>query len=84
MTECEQVLTASYDMSDEPMELSEVDGLKEAVDRIAEQQSGKELVRCPDRIMDYDVYWNDKTETVRFAAVAMNASYEVPEEYHNE
>ena len=37
----------------------------------------KELVRCEDRVCDYDVYWNSKTNAVRIAAVAMGASYEV-------
>ena len=77
--EAEQVLTASYDMTDEPLNLDDIGGLRGAVERILEAGEGRELVRCEDRVMDYDVYWNDNTETVRIGAVAVLASYEVDE-----
>ena len=76
---CEQVLTASFDWTDEPVDPSEIPGLMDAIERVAETKE-KELVRCEDRVSDYDVYWNDKTNTVRFAAVVPGASYEVPED----
>ena len=75
----EQVLKASYELTDEPLDIDEIPGLREAVDRIADAGEGRELVRCQDRVMNYDVYWNSKTETVRVGAFAMLASYEVEE-----
>ena len=75
--EAEQVLTASYDMTDAPLQINDIPGLRDAIERVADAEGGRELVRCEDRVMDYDVYWNDKTETVRIGAVAMLASYEV-------
>jgi len=76
----EQVLTASYDMTDAPLQINDIPGLRDAVERIADAEEGRELVRCEDRVMNYDVYWNSKTETVRIGAVAMLASYEVDAE----
>lgn len=81
MTEAEQVLTADYDWTDEPIDIESIDGLPEAIEQVAEERDENVLVRCEDRVADYDVYWNSKTETVRFAAVVVGASYEVPEEY---
>lgn len=75
--QAEQVLTADYEMSDESLVVDNINGLRAAVERIQEAQEGDELVRCPDRVMDYKVYWNEKTETVRIGAVAMLASYEI-------
>jgi len=72
-----QVLTADYTMSDSDLNVRDIDGLEAAVERVEEAQAGRELVRCEDRVMDYDVYWNEKTESVRIGAVAMLASYEV-------
>jgi len=74
----EQVLTASYDMTDKPLQVNKIEGLSEAVERVSETHE-RELVRCEDRVMDYDVYWNSKTDTVRIGAMAMLASYEVDE-----
>jgi len=79
MTECEQVLTANYTMSDEPVEIDEIDGLRSAIEETAETKEGH-YVECEDRVVDYKVYWNEKTDTVRFAAYAAQASYEVPPE----
>jgi len=79
MVEANQVLSASYETTDAPLQVSDIEGLPEAVDRIQEAEEGREFVRCEDRVMDYDVYWNSKTETVRIGAVAMLASYEVDE-----
>lgn len=76
----EQVLTADYDWSDEPLDVETIDGLKEAVKHIQEQKEGKELVRCESRVNDYDVYWNEKTDSVRIGAVVMGCSYEVNDE----
>jgi len=75
----EQVLTAQYDVSDEPLQIDRIDGLREAVNRVQETHE-RELVRCEDRVMNYDVYYNTKTESVRIGAVAMLASYEVTQE----
>ena len=72
----ENVLTASYEWSDGPLNVDEIDGLRDAVERVRETHE-KELVRCEDRVADYDVYWNPKTDAVRIGAVAMGASYEV-------
>jgi len=73
----EQVLSAEYEMSDEPLPVDEIDGLPAAVNRVADAEEGRELVRCEDRVVDYDVYWNSKTNTVRIAAKALLVSYEV-------
>jgi len=75
----EHVLSASYEWSEEPLNVSDIDGLREAVERVRETKE-KELVRCEERVCDYDVYWNGKTDAVRIAAVAMGASYEVTQE----
>jgi hypothetical protein len=75
----EQCLTASYDWSDEPLHIEEIDGLAAAVERVRETKE-KELVRCDDRVADYDVYWNTKTDAVRIAAVVTGATYEVTDE----
>jgi len=80
MSDAEKVLGAEYEMSDEPLDVDSVDGLRAAVNRVAAAEEGRELVRCEDRVMDYDVYWNRKTESVRIAAVAMLASYEVSDD----
>jgi len=79
MTKAKQVLTASYEWDDEPLETDSIDGLNDAIDRVREYKD-KELVRCEDRVADYDVYWNEKTDSVRVAAVAIGASYEVIDE----
>lgn len=76
---CEQKLTASYNWSDEPLDTSDIDGLEEAIERVEANHEEKVLVRCEDRVADYDVYWNSKTDAVRIAAIAPGASYEVPE-----
>ena len=78
MVEAEQVMTADYNWSGESLETSEIEGLDEAIEQVAEEKGGKTLVRCDDRVPDYDVYWNDKTGRVRVAAVVLGASYEVP------
>jgi len=75
--EAEQVLTADYDTTDAPLQINDIPGLRDAVERVADAEGGRELVRCEDRVMNYDVYWNSKTGTVRIGAVAMLASYEV-------
>jgi len=77
MSDATQVLTAEYDMTDEPLPVDDIDGLRAAVDRIAEAREGRELVRCEERVMDYEVYWNEKTDTIRIGAKAMLASYEI-------
>lgn len=75
----EQVLKTDVTFSDEPIDTDEIPGLNDAIERVAETKE-KELVRCDDRLSDYDVYWNDKTDTVRFAAVIPGASYEAPQD----
>ena len=78
-TEAEQVLTADLTFSDEPLNIDAVDGLREAVKEVAREQPDENVhVRCDDRVCDYDVYWNSKTDSVRVGAVAIQASYEVP------
>jgi len=80
-TEAEQCLTANYEMTDAPLEIDEIDGLAEAIQTVRNDHDALELVRCESRQMDYDVYWNEKTDAVRVGAVALLASYEVPEEF---
>jgi len=75
----EQVLTAEYTVSDSDLTVSKIDGLETAIERVEETHK-RELVRCEDRVMDYDVYWNEKTSSVRIGAVAMLASYEVTDD----
>lgn len=77
---CEQTLTASYEWTDKPLETNDIDGLNEAIDAVDDDHDKRVLVRCEDRVADYDVYWNDKTESVRIAALAPGATYEVPDE----
>lgn len=77
MVEAKQVLTAEFEFSDDPIETDEIDGLNDAIERVRETKE-KEIVRCDGRVADYDVYWNEKTDAVRVAAVVLGASYEVP------
>lgn len=79
MTEAKQVLTADFTFDDKPLQVDEIDGLMETVQAVAEHEN-KTLHRCENRVCDYDVYWNEKTNTVRIAAVVPGASYEVSEE----
>lgn len=81
MTEAQNVLRAEVEFSDEPMEIESVDGLAEAIESVAESQNGPVFVECEDRFADYKVYWNSKTETVRFGAVVSGAVYEVPDSF---
>jgi hypothetical protein len=74
----EQKLTASYEWTDEPLETSDIDGLDEAIDRVKETHE-REFVRCEDRTVNYDVYWNETTDAVRVAAVVVGCTYEVDE-----
>jgi len=77
----EQVLTASYEMTDEPLETDGIPGLNDAIETMREEQSDENiLVRCEDRVANYDVYWNTKTDSVRIAAIMTKASYEVDDE----
>jgi len=78
--EIENVLRAEYEFTDEPLSLSEIDGIYEAIREVAETQEAV-IVECGDRVPDYKVYWNSKTGTVRVGAYALCASYEVPQEY---
>lgn len=77
--QAEQVLTADYEMSDEPLVIDDIDGLREAIEQVQDAEDGSAFVQCDDRVMDYKAYWNDKTESVRIAAVAMQAAYEIDE-----
>lgn len=79
---CEQKITASYDWTDAPLETNKIDGLNEAIEAVRDDHDKKILVRCDERVADYDVYWNGATDAVRVAAVAMGASYEVPTEHN--
>jgi len=75
--QAKQVLTVDYEMSDGPLVIDDIDGLREAVEEVQNAESGSAFVECDDRAMDYKVYWNEKTESVRIGAVAMLASYEI-------
>lgn len=83
MTEARNVLTASYEFTDEPVEIEEKDGLAEAIQHVSENKDDPQYVEQPDSVYDYKVYWNPKTDTVRFAAMAPGASYEVPDVFLN-
>jgi len=76
---CEQVLTAKFDVSDEPIKPAEVEGLEEAIGNVKDTHEG-EFVRCENRIGDYYVRWNEPTETVRCDFVLPRATYEVADE----
>jgi hypothetical protein len=80
MTKAENKLTASYNFNGDPVEIEEKEGLTEA---IKEVQETKERLYVPqeDRVVDYEVYWNEKTDAVRFAALVAGATYEVPDEF---
>jgi len=80
MTKAENKLTASYTFDDDPVEIEEKEGLTEA---IKEVQETKEHLYVPqdDSVVDYKVYWNEKTDAVRFAALVAGAAYEVPDEF---
>lgn len=77
--EARNVLTATYEFNDEPLTVTEIDGLRAAVQEIAAAEEGETIVEA-DRVPDYKVYWNSKTETVRIGALVMGASWEVTEE----
>jgi len=78
--EAENVLRAEYEFTDEPLDLREIDGMYNAIKEVARTKNAVYL-ECEDRVADYKLYWNSSTETVRVGAVAMCASYEVPEDY---
>jgi len=76
MSEIPNVLTASYEFSDEPLDVTEIDGLEAAIEQV--QQTKKDrFVEAPKKIPDYKVYWNEKTDSVRVGAIVIGASYEV-------
>jgi len=75
--EIENVLRAEYEFTDEPLDLTAVDGLKSAIQEVAETKENV-IVAAEDRVPDYRVYWNEQTNTVRVGALALCASYEVP------
>jgi len=78
--EIENVLRAEYEFSDEPLDLTGIDGIYEAIREVAETQEAV-IVECEDRVPDYKIYWNSSTGTIRVGAFAICASYEVPKEY---
>jgi len=74
--EAENVLRAEYEFNDDPLDLTEIDGIYEAIKEVAQTKESA-IVEPEDRVPHYKVYWNTKTETVRIGAYAMCASYEV-------
>ena len=82
-TEAENVLRAEYEFSDDPLELGAIDGIYAAIQEVAETKEAA-IVECEERVPDYKVYWNSKTDTVRIGAIPVCASYEVPKEYVDE
>jgi hypothetical protein len=82
-TEAENVLRAEYEFSDDPLELAAIDGIYAAIQEVAETKEAA-IVECEERVPDYKVYWNSKTDTVRIGAIPVCASYEVPKEYVDE
>lgn len=81
--EIENVLRAEYEFTDEPLSLEQIDGVYEAIREVAETKDAV-IVECDERVPDYKVYWNEKTDSVRVGAYALCASYEVPQEYTDE
>jgi hypothetical protein len=82
-TEAENKLRAEYEFGDEPLQLDGIDGIYDAIDEVAETKDAV-IVECEDRVPDYKVYWNTKTDTVRIGAIPVCATYEVPQEYTEE
>jgi hypothetical protein len=78
--EAKNVLRAEYEFSDDPLQLDQIDGIFEAIEEVARTREAA-IVECEDRVPDYKVYWNSKTDTVRIGAIPVCASYEVPGEY---
>lgn len=74
--EAERVMTYNPEFSDEPLSVDDTEGLREAVKRIQDAAEGEEYV-LPDGMVNYKVYWNEPTESVRIGVLAMGASYEV-------
>jgi len=62
-TEAENKLRAEYEFSDEPLDLTGIEGVYDAIDEVAETKEPV-IVECEDRVPDYKVYWNTKTDTV--------------------
>jgi len=79
-TEAENKIRAEYEFSDEPLDLTGIEGIYDAINEVAETKEPV-IVECEDRIPDYKVYWNTKTDTVRIGAIPVCATYEVPKEY---
>lgn len=82
-TEAENKLRAEYEFSDEPLDLTGIEGIYDAIDEVAETKKPV-IVECEDQVPDYKVYWNTKTDTVRIGAIPVCATYEVPQEYTEE
>lgn len=80
MAEAEQVLTADYDVTDDPIDIDEIDGLAHAIEAVRNDGEGYRWVDPPDRVGYYRVYWNGATDDVRIGFFAMLASYEPPED----
>jgi len=79
-TEAENKLRAEYEFSDDPLTLEGIGGIYDAIREVAKTKDSA-LVECEDRVPDYKVYWNSKTDTVRIGAYVIGASYEVPAEF---
>ena len=82
-TEAKNVLRAEYEFSDDPLELDAIDGIYAAIEEVAQTKEAA-IVECEERVPDYKVYWNSKTDTVRIGAIPVCASYEVPKDYVSE
>lgn len=80
MTEAHQVLTAEYDVTDDPINIDEINGLTSAIEAVREAGEGHRWVDPEDRVGCYRVYWNEATDDVRIGFFAMLASYEPPED----
>jgi len=83
MTEAENKLRADYDFNDEPVEIEDKDGLPEAIQEVSETKESV-YVPQPESVADYKVYWDHKTDSVRFAAMVAGATYEVPDSFVEE
>lgn len=78
MTKAEQVLTAEYDVADDPINIDEIEGLASAIEAVRNDAEGHQWVDPEGRVGCYRVYWNDATDDVRVGFFAMLVSYEPP------
>jgi len=75
-SKAEKVLDVDHTFSDEPLEMSKIDGLEDAVRGCYEDGEDRIVRDSEKRFRAYMVYWNAGTETVRVAIAPACATYE--------